>query len=293
MFKSGYVAVIGRPNVGKSSLLNSIVGEKISIISSKAQTTRKKIQLIHTDERMQVIFLDTPGIQMPKNELGEYMLKVSKNAFDGVDLIFFVVDDSRETGKLDSYIIEELKNVKDIPIICVVNKMDLVSEEDYPFYIDKYENMHIFSKVILTSAEKGDMQKILDEIYNGLSEGPMYYPEYMITDQSIRDIAAEIIREKLLLNLRDEIPHGINIEILEFDESKEDKTTIQANVYVEKESHKGIVIGKDASMIKKVGIEARKDLEKFLETKVNLKLYVKVSKDWRKKKSRVKGFGYN
>ena len=292
MFRSGYVSVIGRPNVGKSSLLNKIIGEKISIISNKPQTTRKKIELIYTDENMQAIFLDTPGVQMPKNELGEYMLKVSKNAFEGVDLILFVVDDSKTIGSLDSYILEELEKVKDIPIICVVNKMDLIEEEEKSFYIEKYESMNIFDEVILTSAIDGELDNILDAIYSFLPEGPMYYPDYMITDQNIRTIAEEIIREKLLINLREEIPHGIYVEIIEFDESNPEKITIDANVYVEKESHKGIVIGKNASMIKKVGIEARKDLEKFLETKVNLKLYVKVSKDWRKKKSRVKGFGY-
>lgn len=292
MFKSGYVAVIGRPNVGKSSLLNRIIGEKISIISNKPQTTRKKIELIYTDDKMQAIFLDTPGVQMPKNELGEYMLKVSKNAFEGVDLIIFVGDDSLETGKLDSYILEELEKVEDIPKLCLVNKMDLIEESDRDLYLDKYGEMGIFDRVILTSAKDEEMDPIIDAIYEYLGEGPMYYPEYMITDQSIRDISEEIIREKLLNNLRDEIPHGIYIDIISFDEEDDEKTTIDANVYVEKESHKGMVIGKNASMIKKVGIEARKDLEVFLEKKVNLKLFVKVSKNWRKKKARVKGFGY-
>lgn len=291
MYKSGFVAVIGRPNVGKSSILNDLIGEKISIISNRPQTTRNKIQMVYTDEKMQAVFLDTPGIQMPKNELGEYMLKVSKSAFEEVDLILFVVDTSLETGRLDSYIIEELKSVS-LPIVCVINKTDLINAEEKADLIDKYKKMNLFDKVVTSSALKGDVEGILEGIYDFLEEGPMYYPDDMITDQPIRNIVAEIIREKSLINLREEIPHGIFVGIDKISSRNEKLTDIIATIFVEQKSHKGMVIGKNGQMLKKIGSEARKDIEKLLEKKVNLQLWVKIEKDWRKKKNKVKEFGY-
>lgn len=291
MYKSGFVAVIGRPNVGKSSILNDLIGEKISIISNRPQTTRNKIQMVYTDEKMQAIFLDTPGIQMPKNELGEYMLKVSRSAFEEVDLILFVVDTSLETGRLDSYIIEELKKVS-LPIVCVINKTDLVNEEEKAELIDKYKKMNMFDRIVTSSALEGDVGGILEGIYDLLEEGPMYYPDDMITDQPIRNIVAEIIREKSLINLREEIPHGIFVGVDKISTRNEKLTDIIATIFVEQKSHKGMVIGKNGQMLKRIGSEARKDIERLLEKKVNLQLWVKVEKDWRKKKNKVKEFGY-
>ena len=291
MYKSGFVAVIGRPNVGKSSILNDLIGEKISIISNRPQTTRNKIQMVYTDEKMQAIFLDTPGIQMPKNELGEYMLKVSRSAFEEVDLILFVVDTSLETGRLDSYIIEELKKVS-LPIVCVINKTDLVNEEEKAELIDKYKKMNMFDRIVTSSALEGDVGGILEGIYDLLEEGPMYYPDDMITDQPIRNIVAEIVREKSLINLREEIPHGIFVGVDKISTRNEKLTDIIATIFVEQKSHKGMVIGKNGQMLKRIGSEARKDIERLLEKKVNLQLWVKVEKDWRKKKNKVKEFGY-
>lgn len=294
MFKSGFVTVIGRPNVGKSTLLNGLIGEKISIISDKPQTTRNRIQMIYTDDKMQVVFLDTPGIQNPKNKLGDYMLSVSKNTLNEVDLITFIVDLSEDIGELDNYIINLLEGI-DTKVILLINKIDLAeSKVEVDLLVKKYTDMNIFDKIIPISAlEEKNYDKYLEYIYDVLDEGPMYYPEDMITDQPERNIIAEIIREKVLLNMYDEIPHGIAVEIMKISERKDKNLLdIDANLYVEQNSHKGMVIGKGGQMLKTIGSQARVDIEKLLDIRVNLKIWVKVAKDWRKKDTRVKNFGY-
>ena len=293
MYRSGFVTVIGRPNVGKSTLLNKVIGEKISIISDKPQTTRNKIQLVYTEEDCQIVFLDTPGIQMPKNKLGEYMLKVSKETLEEVDIITFMVDSSFETGKLDSYIIEELKTVK-TPIILLINKIDTINKEDVDKLILKYQEMDIFHTIIPISAINGtNIDLYLEAIKELLPEGPQYFPEDMITDQPERFIIAELIREKALENLQEEVPHGIFVEVEEV-RTREDKDLIDvfATIYCEKESHKGIVIGKAGRMLKAIGQSSRLDIERLLGSRVNLQLWVKVEKNCRERESKVKHFGY-
>lgn len=293
MYRSGFVTVIGRPNVGKSTLLNKVIGEKISIISDKPQTTRNKIQLVYTEEDCQIVFLDTPGIQMPKNKLGEYMLKVSKETLEEVDIITFMVDSSFETGKLDSYIIEELKTVK-TPIILLINKIDTINKEDVAKLILKYQEMDIFHTIIPICAINGtNIDLYLEAIKELLPEGPQYFPEDMITDQPERFIIAELIREKALENLQEEVPHGIFVEVEEV-RTREDKDLIDvfATIYCEKESHKGIVIGKAGRMLKAIGQSSRLDIERLLGSRVNLQLWVKVEKNWRERESKVKHFGY-
>lgn len=294
MFKSGFITVIGRPNVGKSTLLNLLIGEKISIISDKAQTTRNKIQLVLTTDKMQCVFIDTPGIQMPKNKLGDYMLMASKSTLEDVDLILFMVDTSEEIGKLDTYILESLKGIE-TPIFLLINKIDLLEGQPVDDLVKKYKDMGMFEKVIALSARDNiNTDSLTEYIYDALDEGPLYYPDDMITDQPERNIIAEIIREKALNNLFEEIPHGIAIEIMKI-AKRDDKDLIDIDVtlYVEQNSHKGMVIGKGGRMLKTIGSQARVDIERLLDTKVNLKIWVKVAKDWRKKDSRLKDFGYN
>lgn len=294
MFKSGFITVIGRPNVGKSTLLNLLIGEKISIISDKPQTTRNKIQLVLTTDKMQCVFIDTPGIQMPKNKLGDYMLTASKSTLEEVDLILFMVDTSEEIGRLDSYILESLKTI-DTPIFLLINKIDLLEDSEVGGLVDKYEKMDRFAKIIPISAKDDVNTELLtDSIYDVLEEGPLYYPDDMITDQPERNIIAEIIREKALNNLFEEIPHGIAVEVMKISKREgKDLVDIEITLYVEQNSHKGMVIGKGGRMLKTIGSQARIDIERLLDTKVNLKIWVKVAKDWRKKDSRLKDFGYN
>lgn len=292
-FKSGFVTIIGRPNVGKSTLLNKLIGEKISIVSDKAQTTRNKIQLIYTDDEAQIIFLDTPGVQSPKNELGEYMLDASKSAPEEVDLIIMMVEAGEEFGRLDSMVFKELEKYQ-TPKILLINKVDLVEEETLAHNIKSYEETGVFKEIFPLSAEFDmDFERLTDLIKSYLEQGPLYYPEDMITDQPERNIIAEIIREKVLLNMDEEIPHGIAIEIVEISQREDkDLVDVYANIHVEKKSHKPMVIGKGGKMLGKIGKESRLDIEKLLGTKVNLKLWVKVSKDWRDKENQVKSFGY-
>lgn len=292
-FKSGFVTVIGRPNVGKSTLLNRIIGEKISIISDKPQTTRNKIQMIYTDEESQIIFLDTPGIQMPKNVLGEYMLKVSKSTLEDVDVITMLVEVGEAFGKLDSYVINEIRDI-DTPKILLINKIDLETEENLALLIDKYNKTDIFDEIIPISALNSEnLDRYLEILKEKLPEGPMYYPDDMITDQPERAIIQELIREKILLNMQEEIPHGIAVEVLSVSQREgRNSIDVEANIHVEKKSHKPMVIGKGGSMIQKIGSEARIDVERLMDTKVNLQLWVKITKDWRSKEDRVKGFGY-
>jgi GTP-binding protein Era len=293
MYKSGFVTVVGRPNVGKSTLLNRVIGEKISIISDKPQTTRNKIQMVYTENDFQIVFLDTPGMQTPKNVLGDYMLKISKSTLEEVDVVTFMVDESMEIGRLDSYIIEQLKEVS-TPIVALINKTDKLTKEETSILIEKYKNMNIFQDVIGISALNNDnIEQYIKAITDIIPEGPQYFPDDMITDQPERFIVSEIIREKALINLEEEIPHGIYVSIDRIREREgKDLIDVFANLYCEKESHKGMVIGKKGSMLKKIGQEAREDIEKLLGSKVNLQIWVKVEKNWREKASKVKYFGY-
>ncbi|NLY46199.1 MAG: GTPase Era [Tissierella sp.] len=293
MYKSGFVSVIGRPNVGKSTLLNKVIGEKISIISDKPQTTRNKIQLVYTADDFQIVFLDTPGIQMPKNILGEYMLKLSRSTLEEVDIITFMVDESMKIGKLDDYILGQLKDIS-TPIVLLINKSDKLSDEEIETLIEKYKDMDLFEKIIPISAlEDTNIDEYISTMKDMLPEGPQYFPDDMITDQPERFIIAEIIREKALLNLDEEVPHGIYVGV-DAVKTRDDKDIIDvfANIYCEKESHKGIIIGKKGQMLKSIGQSAREDIEKLMGSKINLQLWVKVEKNWRDKDNKVKYFGY-
>lgn len=291
--KSGFISVVGRANVGKSTLMEKILKEKISIISNKPQTTRDKIQIIYNDNDSQIIFIDTPGIQTPQNKLQEKLFEFSEESLKESDIVTFVVDNSLEIGRLDNKIIEMLK-VINVPKILLINKIDLLNQYEYQQIKQKYEDMDMFDDIIGISALANDnIDQYIERIKEMLDEGPAYYDRDMITDKSERFIVSEIIREKALNNLSAEVPHGIAVRIDNF-KQRENKNLIDidATIIVEKNSHKEIVIGKAGSMVKKIGMDSRKEIEKFLDNKVNLKLWVKVEKDWRKKEKLVDRFGY-
>lgn len=291
--KSGFISVVGRANVGKSTLMEKILKEKISIISNKPQTTRDKIQIIYNDKDSQIIFIDTPGIQTPQNKLQEKLFEFSEESLKESDIVTFVVDNSLEIGRLDNKIIEMLK-VINVPKILLINKIDLLNQYEYQQIKQKYEDMNMFDDIIGISAlANNNIDQYIERIKEMLDEGPAYYDRDMITDKSERFIVSEIIREKALNNLSAEVPHGIAVRIDNF-KQRENKNLIDidATIIVEKNSHKEIVIGKAGSMVKKIGIDSRKEIEKFLDSKVNLKLWVKVEKDWRKKEKLVDRFGY-
>ena len=295
MHKSGFVSVVGRPNVGKSTLLNRILKEKLSITSNKAQTTRNKITMIHTDDRGQIIFLDTPGIQSPKNKLGDFMLKTSVSSMEGVDVILMVVDMSDYLGPKDQMILDAMeKEGRDIPAILVINKVDVAPRDEVLPIIAKFAAMNRFEDIVPVSALNDEnVDHLVDVIFDHLPEGPQYFPEDMITDQPEKFIVAELIREKGLFYLRDEVPHGLAVSVDSMKEVEgKDHMDIQATIYVERDSHKGIIIGKNGQMLKRIGTEARKEIEAFLGEHVNLRLWVKVSKNWREKDEKVKAFGY-
>lgn len=292
MIKSGFVSVVGRANVGKSTLMEKIIGEKISIISNKAQTTRDKIQIIYNDEDSQIVFIDTPGIQTPRNELQEKLLTFSTESLEESDIVTFVVDDSLEIGRIDQEILELLKTVRR-PKIALINKIDLLSESE-PLTIKANLMPYGFDKIIEISAlDNKNIDTYIVCVKEMLDYGPAFYDREMITDKTERFVVGEIIREKALRNLSKEVPHGIAIRIDDF-KNRDDKKLIdiRASIIVEKNSHKEIVIGKSGSMIKKIGMDARKDIEDFLSSRVNLQLWVKVEKDWRKKEKLVERFGY-
>ena len=295
MFKSGFVSIVGRPNVGKSTLMNNVVGEKIAIMSDKPQTTRNTIQAVYTDEEMQIVFLDTPGIHKPKNKLGEFMVKAATEAFKNVDLKLFVVDDSKKIGPGDRKIIEDLRSVK-TPIILVVNKIDQLDQKDELFDIIKmYDREGIFKEIVPISALKGkNTDTLIKVIQNYLEEGPKYFPDYMITDQPERVLIAELIREKVLHYLNDEIPHGVAVEIEKM-KARNDKeiVDVSAVIYCERDSHKGIIIGKNGRKLKGIGKSARQDIELLLGSQINLQLWVKVKENWRNLQNYINNFGYN
>ena len=292
-YRSGFVALIGRPNVGKSTLMNRLIGQKIAITSNKPQTTRNQIRTVFTDDRGQIIFLDTPGIHKARNKLGEFMTEVTENTLRDVDLILWLVEPSDYIGAAEQSIIERLSKVK-TPVMLVINKIDKVKKEEILRFIDAYRKALDFAAIVPVSALKGENTDDLTEtIFKYLPEGPQYYDEDTITDQPERQIAAELIREKALRNLEDETPHGVAVLI---DRMKEREggtlIDIDATIVCERESHKGIIIGKQGSMLKKIGTEARRDIEMMTGTKINLKLWVKVKENWRDSDILIKNYGY-
>lgn len=293
MFKSGFVSIVGRPNVGKSTLMNNVVGEKIAIMSDKPQTTRNTIQAVYTDEEAQVVFLDTPGIHKPKNKLGEFMVKSATDAFKNVDLVLFVVDESKKIGPGDRKIIDDLKNIK-TPVVLVLNKIDQLNEEELFNLMKMYNAEGVFEQIVPISALKGrNINELLKVIKSHLEEGPQYFPDYMITDQPERVLVSELIREKVLHYIHDEVPHGVAVEI-ERMKSRKDKeiVDISAVIYCERDSHKGIIIGKNGRKLKGIGKSARADIELLLGSQANLQLWVKVKENWRNLQNYVSNFGY-
>lgn len=290
-FKSGFVSIIGRPNVGKSTLINRLVGEKIAIISSKPQTTRNNILGILTEENMQIVFTDTPGIHEPSSMLAELMVKSANDAMKDTDAILFLVEPIPNVGRTEEKIIENLKKLQ-TPVILLINKIDTVQKDILLSVISKYTEKFDFAAVIPISARRADgIDAVKQELLPFLNEGPQYFPEDMVTDQPERQIAAEIIREKLLHTLNKEVPHGIAIEIFKMADKK-NQLSIEANIYCEKQSHKGIIIGKGGEMLKKVGTNARTELERMYDKKVFLNLWVKVDEDWRNKRGKIANFGF-
>lgn len=292
-FKSGFVTIVGRPNVGKSTLLNKIIGEKLSIISNKPQTTRNTIQAIFNREKCQIVFLDTPGIHKPKHKLGELMVNAAQSTLSEVDAVLFITTPDEKVNQSDMYIIEQLKNSK-VPVMLVINKVDAVKKELVVKTIENYIKEYNFEEVIPISALKGEnVEVLLSVLISKLPEGPQYFPPDMITDQPERFIIAEIIREKMLHYLEEEVPHGTAVEIIKMNEEKESNIIdISATIYCEKDSHKAIIIGKGGTMLKKIGQSARLDIERLLGSKIYLELWVKVKKDWRDSPSVLKSLGY-
>ena len=292
MFKSGFVTIIGRPNVGKSTLLNTIMGEKLSIVSCKPQTTRNNIQTILTEEDFQVVFVDTPGIHKPKHKLGEYMVKIAQDSIKEVDLILFLTNPEKEVGKGDLYILEQLKDCN-VPIFLVLNKIDENPAEKVAETLKNYSDVFDFKEIIPISALNGkNVDKLKKLMVEYIPEGPKYYPEDMITDQQERFIVAETIREKALRLLSQEVPHGIAVDVMTMKKDEKGIYHIEATILCEKDSHKGIIIGKNGSMLKKISTYARQDIEKFLGSKVYLELWVKVKKEWRDSMNILKELGY-
>ncbi|MFR8869840.1 MAG: GTPase Era [Paraclostridium sordellii] len=293
MFKSGFVSIVGRPNVGKSTLMNSVVGEKVAIMSDKPQTTRNTIQAVYTDKDCQIVFLDTPGIHKPKNKLGEFMVKSATDAFKNVDVVLYVVDESKKIGPGDRMIIENLRGIK-TPKILVLNKIDMLSEEELFDLIKMYDAENMFDAIVPISALKGkNTDRLLKVIEGYLQEGPKYFPDYMITDQPERVLISELIREKVLHYVHDEIPHGVAVEI-ERMRKRQDKDIIDisAVIYCERDSHKGIIIGKNGRKLKGIGKSAREEIELLLGSQINLQIWVKVKENWRNLQSFINNFGY-
>ncbi|MCM1105626.1 MAG: GTPase Era [Blautia sp.] len=291
--KSGFVTIIGRPNVGKSTLMNRLIGQKIAITSNKPQTTRNRIQTVYTEPgRGQIVFLDTPGIHKAKNKLGEYMVNVAERTLKEVDVILWLVEPGTYIGAGERHIVEELEKVQ-IPVILVINKMDTVKKENALAYIDVYRKIYDFAEIIPTSALRGqNVEDVVDSIFKYLPYGPLFYDEDTVTDQPQRAICAEIIREKALHALNDEVPHGVAVSVDQMKQRENGMFDIEATIVCEKDSHKGIIIGKKGSMLKKIGTNSRYEIERLLEAKVNLRLWVKVKKDWRDSDFLIKNFGY-
>lgn len=290
--KSGFVSIIGRPNVGKSTFVNRVIGHKIAIMSDKAQTTRNKIQGVMTRDDAQIIFIDTPGIHKPKHKLGDYMMRAAKNTLSEIDAIMFMVNVNEDIGRGDEYIMEMLKNVK-TPIFLVLNKIDLVHPDTLMPKIEQYQSYMDFTDIIPISALEGlNVDHFIDVLKSFLPEGPKYYPDNQISDHPEQFVVSEIIREKILHLTSEEIPHAIGVNVDRMIKEDEDRVRIEATIYVERDSQKGIVIGKGGKKLKEVGKRARRDIEMLLGSKVYLELWVKVQRDWRNKVNFIRQIGY-
>lgn len=291
-FKSGFVAVVGRPNVGKSTLINALIDDKIVIVSDKAQTTRNRIVCVYTDEKKQIVFMDTPGIHKPKHKLGEFMVDQAVDSLREVEAVLFVVAANEKRGPGDNFVIEQLKKVN-VPVFLIVNKIDTMEKQDLLEAIVSYENSYPFEAVVPISAkEKDNIEEVVNLLEAHLPEGPKYFPDDMITDQPERLIISDIVREKILLQTHDEIPHAIAVDVDEMKTRDDGTTYVRATIYVERDSQKGIIIGKQGAMLKTIGRQARGDVERLLATKVFLDLWVKVKKDWRNKSDMLSELGY-
>lgn len=291
-FKSGFVAVVGRPNVGKSTLINALIDDKIVIVSDKAQTTRNRIVCVYTDEKKQIVFMDTPGIHKPKHKLGEFMVDQAVDSLREVEAVLFVVAANEKRGPGDNFVIEQLRKVN-VPVFLIVNKIDTMEKRDLLEAIVSYENSYPFEAVVPISAkEKDNIEEVVNLLEKHLPEGPKYFPDDMITDQPERLIISDIVREKILLQTHDEIPHAIAVDVDEMKTRDDGTTYVRATIYVERDSQKGIIIGKQGAMLKTIGRQARGDVERLLATKVFLDLWVKVKKDWRNKSGMLSELGY-
>jgi len=291
-FKSGFVAIVGRPNVGKSTFMNYVLGQKIAIMSDKAQTTRNKIQGVYTKDDAQIVFLDTPGIHKPKHELGEFMVKSAYSALKEVDAVLFMVNVSEKRGPGDDFIIEKLKGIK-TPIFLVLNKIDLVTPEVLLERVESYKDALDFAGVFPISVLQGNnVNELMKALINALPEGPQYYPADQITDHPEYFVVSELIREKILQLTQEEIPHSVAVTVDKMQKDEFDKVHVYANIIVERKSQKGIIIGKGGRLLKEIGTRARRDIQQLLGNKVYLELWVKVEKDWRKRKSNLQEYGY-
>ena len=291
-FKSGFVAIVGRPNVGKSTFMNYVLGQKIAIMSDKAQTTRNKIQGVYTNQDCQIVFLDTPGIHKPKHELGNFMVESAYSALKEVDAVLFMVNAAEKRGPGDDFIIEKLKKIK-TPVFLVLNKIDLISPDELLDRVESYQETIPFAGIIPISVLQGNnVQELMTALTNHLPEGPQYYPSDQITDHPEYFVVSELIREKILHLTKEEIPHSVAVTVDKMQKDEFDKVHVYANIIVERPTQKGIIIGKGGKLLKEIGVRARKDIEQLLGNKVYLELWVKVEKDWRKKKSHLQDFGY-
>ena len=291
-FKSGFIAIVGRPNVGKSTLLNRLVGQKIAIMSDKAQTTRNKIQGVYTDDEVQMIFIDTPGIHKPKHALGDFMVTSAFSALKGVDAVLFLVNAAQKVGPGDKLIIEKLKNLE-VPVFLVINKVDLINPSEMLAIIQSFIEIHPFERVYPISAIEGtNVDKLVAELKEALPNGPQYYPKDLVMDHPEYFVVSEFIREKVLILTKEEIPHSVAVQVQSMQRNEDGKIEIQATIIVERKSQKGIIIGAQGSMIKKIGQMALRDIEMLLNDKVYLDLWVKVQKDWRNKQSLISELGY-
>lgn len=289
-FHSGFIAIVGRPNVGKSTLMNAFVGEKVAIVSDKPQTTRNRIMGVATGAEWQMVFLDTPGLHTPRTKLGEYMMKSANDALDGIDALLVMIDGSA-CGPQDRQIVERMAQIKS-PKALVINKVDLMTPQTLAPLLASL-NIEGYDEIIPISARRGDsMDKLKETLIGFLPEGPKYFPDDMITDQPERLLCAEIIREKALRNLRDEVPHGIGVEMQRIEKLSDNLTEIHATIYCERESHKRIIIGKQGTMLGRIGSQAREDIEKLLGTHVSLKLWIKIREDWRNRNDDLRTLGY-
>lgn len=291
-YKSGFVSIIGRPNVGKSTFLNRVIGQKIAIMSDKPQTTRNKIQGVYTTESAQIIFIDTPGIHKPKHKLGDFMMKVAHNTLKEVDLILFMINAEERLGRGDEFIMERLKET-DTPVFLVINKIDRVHPDDLLPLIDQYRERFDFQEIVPISALQGNnVEALLDQIQSYLPEGPQYYPSDQVTDHPERFIISELVREKVLQLTREEVPHSVAVAIDSIERRENKAVYVAATIVVERDSQKGIIIGKQGKMLKEIGKRARVDIENLLGSKVFLELWVKVQKDWRNRLSQLRDFGF-